>query len=88
MRLVVIRAGREHVDRIVLAAWLAQKEGGLLALGVPAWADEDLATEYFGWLTSELKRRDDGVWRIHYRPSTDGSFMFAIEDIDFNPKGA
>lgn len=87
-RLVIIRQGREHVDQIVLAAWACQKEGQLLALAVPAWADQDLVAEYIGWLGAQLKRRDDGFWRIHYRPALDGSFCLAVEDIDFNPKGA
>jgi len=88
VRLVVAREGRKHIDQIVLAAWAAQKEGQLLMLAVPAWAQADLATEYLAWITGELKRRDDGFWRVHYRPTPDGSFVFALEDIDFNPKGA
>jgi hypothetical protein len=85
VRLVIVRAAREHIDQVVLAAWLAHKEGKLLALAVPAWADQDLAAEYFAWVAGELKRRDDGFWRVHYRPTPDGSFVIAIEDLDFNP---
>jgi hypothetical protein len=88
IRLIVVRAAREHIDQIVLSAWVAQKEGTLLALAVPAWADQDLAAEYFAWIAHELKRRDDGFWRLHYRPTPDGSFVFAIEDLDFNPTGS
>ena len=88
VRLVLIREGRRHVDQIVLAAWACQKEGQLLTLAVPAWASADLAAEYFAWVAGELKRRGDGFWRIHYRPAVDGSFCFAVEDIDFNPKVA
>lgn len=88
VRLVLIREGRKHIDQIVLAAWACQKTGGLLMLGVPAWAPTDLATEYLAWVADQLRQRDDGQWAIHYRPTPDGSFAFAIEDIDFNPKGA
>lgn len=84
----IVRAAREHIDQIVLSAWVAQKEGTLLALAVPAWADQDLAAEYFAWVAGELKQRDDVNVRLRYRPTPDGSFVFAIEDLDFNPKVA
>ena len=86
VRLVLIREGRKHVDQIVLAAWACQKTGGLLMLGVPAWADQDLAADYFAWVAGELRRRDDGRWKVAYRPTPDGSFVFALEDIDFVPR--
>ena len=88
VRIVAAREGRKHVDQIVLQAWACQKTGDLLTLAVPAWAEQDLATEYLAWIAGELKRRDDGIWRVHYRPALDGSFVFAIEDISFNPKVA
>lgn len=88
VRLVVVRAAREHIDQIVLDMWVAQKEDKLLALAVPAWADQDLAAEYFAWVAGELKQRDEVDVRLRYRPTPDGSFVFVIEDLDFNPKVA
>ena len=55
VRLIVVREGRKHIDRIVLAAWAAQKDDELLMLAVPAWAEADLAAEYFAWVAGELQ---------------------------------
>lgn len=88
VRVVVAREGRKHIDQIVVQAWAAQKEGQLLMLAVPAWAEADLAAEYFAWVADELKRRDDGVWHLHYRPTLDGSFVVAFDDVTFVPREA
>ena len=50
VRIVAAREGRKHVDQIVLQAWACQKTGDLLTLAVPAWAEQDLATEYLAWV--------------------------------------
>lgn len=85
VRLAVIRESRRWIDKLVLAAWACQKTGGLLTLGVPAWAPADLAAEYLTWVVGELQKRDDGRWVCHYRPGLDGSHAFLIEDVSFIP---
>ena len=59
-RFVLTRQARRHIDQIATAAWRAQFAGELLTLSVPAWAEHDLAAEYFAWLVGELRKRDDG----------------------------
>jgi hypothetical protein len=83
------RACRQHVDSIVLQMWLAQKTGELVVLAVPAWAgpdDQRQVIAYLDWLLGEFEKRDDVVVRVHYRPTTEGSFCFALEDTSFDPK--
>jgi len=87
VRLIVVREARRHVDQVVLDMWVAQKEGTLLTLAVPAGSAEDqhAVVHYFEWLLGELGKRDDVDVRVHYRPTPDGAFAFALEDVTFNP---
>lgn len=87
VRLIAMREGRRHVERVALDLWAAMKAGELLALAVPAWAseaDQRIALRYLEWLLSELPARGV-VPRVHYRPTTSGAFAFALEDASFNP---
>jgi len=36
-------------------------------------------------VVAELEKRDDIEPKVHYRPTPDGHFAFAIEDVSFNP---
>jgi len=89
VRLIVVRQARKHVDQIVLDMWVAQKGGEVLAFAVPAGDadDQHAAVQYFEWLLGELRDRDDVEPRVTYRPTPDGSFAFAIEDVSFDPTG-
>ena len=67
--------------------WAAQKVGEVVTLIVPAWVgaeDQRRVIAYLDWLLGEFEQRDDVVVRVHYRPTPDGSFAFAIEDTSFN----
>lgn len=87
VRVVVAREARRHIDKLVLDMWVAQKEGTLLTLAVPAGSDDDqhLAVQYLEWVLGEMGKRDDVNVRVVYRPTPDGSFAFALRDVSFNP---
>jgi hypothetical protein len=91
-RLVILREARRHIDKLVLDMWVAQKQGTLLTLAIPAGFDDDgqqLAVHYLEWVLDQMAQRDDVDIRVHYRPGLDGSCAFALEDVDFRPtKGA
>jgi hypothetical protein len=89
VRLIVVRQARAYVNAIVVSMWRAQKGGEVLAFAVPAGSadDQHAAVQYFEWLLGELRKRDDVEPRVTYRPTPDGSFAFAIEDVSFDPTG-
>ena len=88
VRRAVLRAARQHIDKLVLDMWASQKEGQLLILAVPSWADPEgqrLVHAYLDWLLGEFDRRDDVKVAVRYRPAADGAFCFTLEDTTFNP---
>lgn len=88
-RVAAERAGRRHVESVLLEIWLAQKQGEILGLACPpdiaSTGDEAAVHAYFEWVLVELAKQ--GVEpRVHYRPVLGGGFVMFVEDGAFHPR--
>ena len=88
VRLVVLREGRKHIDRIELTLLANTKSDELYALMVPdhAGPDFDVAMSYAQWVLRELDERGVRV-QVHYRAVENG-IVLALEDVSRKAKNA
>jgi hypothetical protein len=85
VRQICARESIEHISRIQCSIWAAQAQGYLWVFVVPAGSatEQAAAVSYFDWVLHELAKGGGLDIKVHYRPTPEGSFAFALEDANF-----
>lgn len=78
---IVVREGRQHVDRLETQLMVARKEGNAIALVVPFQepSDYQAVLRYWAWVLDALRARDIDI-RATTRPTPNG-LVLLLEDV-------